>query len=78
MLWINYLDTGSERVHTSLEGSLRMEGCRDGGEERRGGGGGCGGGRKERLASIRLSAARTAKKSKTTHDYNSGISSTRC
>lgn len=33
MLWINYLDTGSERVHTSLEGSLRMEGSRDGGEE---------------------------------------------
>lgn len=33
------MDTGSERVHTSLEGSLRMEGCRDGeggGEERRG------------------------------------------
>lgn len=33
MLWINYLDTGSERVHTSLEGSLRMEGWRGGGDE---------------------------------------------
>lgn len=67
MLWINYLDTGSERVHTSLEGSLRMEGCRDGGEERRGGGGGVLSGRKERLASIRLSAARTAKKKAKQH-----------
>lgn len=25
MLWINYLDTGSERVHTSLEGSYGKE-----------------------------------------------------
>lgn len=33
MLWINYLDTGSERVHTSLEGSFRMEGWRGGGDE---------------------------------------------
>lgn len=33
MLWINYLDTGSERGDASLEGSLRMEGCRGGAEE---------------------------------------------
>ena len=33
MLWINYLDTGSERGDTSLEGSLRMEGWRGGAEE---------------------------------------------
>lgn len=33
MLWINYLDTGSEREDTSLEGSLRMEGWRGGAEE---------------------------------------------
>lgn len=33
MLWINYLDTGGERVDTSLEGSLRMEGWRGGGDE---------------------------------------------
>lgn len=33
MLWINYLDTGSERGDTSLEGSLRMEGWRGGEEE---------------------------------------------
>lgn len=33
MLWINYLDTGGERVHTSLEGSFRMEGWRGGGDE---------------------------------------------
>lgn len=80
MLWINYLDTGSERVHTSLEGSLRMEGCRDGGEERRGGGSGGGGGvvaRKNSPASVSLQPERQ-KKSKTTHDYYSGISSTRC
>lgn len=66
MLWINYLDTGSERVHTSLEGSLRMEGSRDGGEEEeRRDVEGVGGGRKERLASIRLSSATTAKKNNT-------------
>lgn len=29
MLWINYLDTGSERGDTSLEGSIRMEGWRE-------------------------------------------------
>lgn len=28
MLWINYLDMGSERVHTSLEGSFRLVGWR--------------------------------------------------
>lgn len=32
MLWINYLDTGGERVHTSLEGPFRMEGWRGGGD----------------------------------------------
>lgn len=30
MLWINYLDTGSERVHTSLEGSCGKERWRRG------------------------------------------------
>lgn len=79
MLWINYLDTGSERVHTSLEGSLRMEGCRDGeggGEERRDVESRGEAGSKERLNSIRLSQARKAKE--TIHDYHSGISSARC
>lgn len=41
MLWINYLDTGSEGVHTSPEGSFRMEGWRGGGDEEECGVKGC-------------------------------------
>lgn len=51
MLWINYLDTGGERVHTSLEGSFRMEGWRGGGDEKETAG------FKERFTCIHLSSS---------------------